>query len=187
MRIIAGEYRGRLLKTLRGRGLRPTSDRLRETLFNVLGAAVSGAVFIDCYAGSGAVGLEALSHGASEVFCIEADPAAQRLIRQNAAPLRVAEPLHLVPMQVSRGLRKLDEQGVRAQFCFFDPPYASLQEALRSVVWVTNSSLMLPHGLIILEHSRRDATPERAGSWMRARLLQQGSSALSFYRKDQED
>ena len=186
MRIIAGEYRGRLLKTPRGRGLRPTSDRLRETLFNVLGAAVSGAVFLDCYAGSGAVALEALSRGASQVFCIEAAPAAQRLIRQNADSLGVGESLRLVPMQVSRGLRKLDEQGVRAQFCFFDPPYALLPEALRSVAWLAASSLMLPHGLIIVEHSRRDATPERAASWARTRLLQQGSSVLSFYRKDQE-
>jgi 16S rRNA (guanine(966)-N(2))-methyltransferase RsmD len=186
MRIIAGQCRGRLLKTLRGRALRPTSDRLRETLFNILGAAVSGAVFIDCYAGSGAVGLEALSRGAGEVFLIEADPAAQRLIRQNADALGAGTALRLVPMQVSRGLRKLEEQGARAQFCFFDPPYALLQEALRSVVWLVTSSLMLPHGLIIVEHSRRDATPEHAGSWMRVRLLQQGSSALSFYRKGQE-
>ena len=181
MRIIAGTYRGRLLKTLRGREVRPTSDRLRETLFNILGPAVAGSVFIDCYAGSGAVGLEALSRGAAQVFWIEENAAAARMIENNLAALGGSLQARTVRTGVAAGLRRLERQGVRANFCFLDPPYAALAEAVRNLRWLGASSLMLPGGIIILEHGRKDASPERMGPWSRARLLQQGSSTLSVY------
>ena len=182
MRIIAGAYRGRLLKTLRGLEVRPTSDRLRETLFNVLGPAVAGSVFVDCYAGSGAVGLEALSRGAAQVFWIEENAAAARVIEKNLAALGGSQQARTVRTRVSAGLRRLEQQGVRAHFCFLDPPYAALQDAVRNLRWLSASALMLPEGVIILEHSRKDASPERVGAWRRTRQVQQGSSSLSFYR-----
>ena len=181
MRIIAGEFRGRQLKTLRGLAVRPTSDKLRETLFNILRADVPDSTFIDCYAGSGAVGLEAVSRGASQVFLIEKDPAAVRVMEQNIAALGVAAQACVIRADVKAGLRQLEAQGVRADICFLDPPYAALPQALRSIEWLATSSLIKPGGLIILEHARRTPTPDHAGSWMRARLLEQGSSALSFY------
>jgi 16S rRNA (guanine(966)-N(2))-methyltransferase RsmD len=186
MRIIAGAYRGRRLRTLRGREVRPTSDRLRETLFDVLGSSVAGSVFVDCYAGSGAVGLEALSRGAAQVFWIEENPPAVRAIENNLAALGGSPQARIVRARASAGLRRLEQQGVQAHFCFLDPPYAALPEAVRSLRWLAASSLMLPGGTIILEHSRKDASPEQIGGWSRTRLLQQGSSSLSFY-KLQED
>ena len=182
MRIIAGTYRGRLLKTLRGREVRPTSDRLRETLFNILGPAIVDSVFIDCYAGSGAVGLEALSRGATQVFWIEENAAAARVIENNLAALGGSLQARTVRTGVAAGLRRLARQGVRANFCFLDPPYAALAEAVRNLRWLGGSSLMLPGGIIILEHGRKDASPVQMGAWSRMRQLQQGSSALSFYR-----
>lgn len=183
MRIIAGEYRGRRLKTLPGRAVRPTSDKLRETLFNILRAEVAGAVFVDCYAGSGAVGLEALSRGAQQVFWIEQDAVAAEVIRQNLAALGAAGRATIVRAAAKAGLQRLISQGVRADLCFLDPPYAALPEALRVLEWLCEGSLMQPEGILILEHSRRNSTPEQVGPWRRTRLLAQGSSALSFYRK----
>ncbi len=195
MRIIAGEYRGRRLKTLRGRAVRPTSDMLRETLFNILRADVPGSVFIDCYAGSGAVGLEALSRGAAQVYLIERDAAAGRVIEtniaalgeQNLAALEVPSgcrgKVRMVRAEAKAGLRQLAVQGVCARLCFFDSPYALLREALRNLSWLCGSSLMHPEGTIILEHDRKDHSPEQVGGWSRKRLLLQGSSAISFYGK----
>jgi 16S rRNA (guanine(966)-N(2))-methyltransferase RsmD len=187
MRIIAGKYRGRRLKTLRGLEVRPTSDRLRETLFNIIRADVPGSVFIDCYAGSGAVGLEALSRDAAEVYLIEQSAPAVHIIEQNIAALDISSDCSgrasVLRADAKAGLRKLAGQGVRAHFCFLDPPYALLGEALKILSWVHASSLMHPGGLIILEHGSKNLPPEYVGGWSRRRLLLQGSSALSFYRK----
>jgi 16S rRNA (guanine(966)-N(2))-methyltransferase RsmD len=188
MRIIAGEYRGRRLKTLGGLAVRPTSDKLRETLFNILRNDVPDSVFIDCYAGSGAVGLEALSRGARTVYLIEKDPAAVRVIDQNIAMLGDIPAIRLVRADVTAGLKKIEASRVNANICFLDPPYSALSEVLRTIEWLAaESNLMKAGGFIILEHARRDGTPEQFGAppnaWHRARLLAQGSSALSFYRK----
>src|SRR3990170_7486062 len=96
MRIISGQYRGLILKTLKGGKLRPTSEQLRETLFDVLGPAVEGSRFLDAYAGSGAVGLEALSRGAQEVVFIEHHRPAAELIRQNLTKLTIGSGFHLL-------------------------------------------------------------------------------------------
>ncbi|HWP85589.1 MAG TPA: RsmD family RNA methyltransferase, partial [Terriglobia bacterium] len=118
MRIIAGEFRGRRLRTQPGRAVRPTSDRLRETLFSVLRNEVPGAVFVDCYAGSGAVGLEALSRGAAEVIFIERDDGAIRTIEQNLAALQplagTTGAARVVHAEAKAGLRRLAARGLRA-------------------------------------------------------------------------
>ena len=187
MRIIAGDFRGRRLKTLSGLAVRPTSDKLRETIFNILQAEVPASVFIDCYAGSGAVGLEALSRGASEVFFIEKASAAARTIQENITALG-ASPGRLIRTEVRAALRQLEAEGVRADLCFLDPPYKDLADALQAIEWIAQSSLMKADGRIILEHARRDTVTEHLGAgpagWNRTRLVEQGSSALSFYRRN---
>lgn len=183
MRIIAGVYRGRTLKTLRGLKLRPTSDRLRETLFDVLGASIEGSVFIDGYAGSGAVGLEAFSRGARQVFLIEENVAAIQFIRANLASLGVHNCVDVIRASVHKGLRVLEERGVLADFCFLDPPYAARRESGRSLLWLSRSRLMAPDGLIVLQSSRKEPPEEQVDGWSRTRLLAQGSSALGFYRR----
>jgi len=188
MRIIAGIYRGRVLKTLRGQAVRPTGERLRESLFDVLGNSIQGAVFVDCYAGSGAVGLEALSRGAGQVFLIEEDAAAQRLIERNLAALgspglESGGNAVLVCASARRGLRRMEEQGVRARFCFLDPPYENSRERERSLRWLSASQLIEPGGQIIVQHDRKDAPGASLGPWQRARVLVQGSNALSFYSR----
>jgi 16S rRNA (guanine(966)-N(2))-methyltransferase RsmD len=187
MRIIAGKYRGRRLKTQRGREVRPTSDKLRETLFNILQTEVPGSTFIDCYAGSGAVGIEALSRGAAEVWLIEESTAAARIIADNLASLKLSAGdgrATLVRAEARAGLRRLAARNVRAQVCFLDPPYATLEQASKTLSWLCNSALMDADGWVILEHGGKDKPPEQAGKWRHQRLLLQGSSAFSFYRKE---
>jgi len=181
MRIIAGVYRGRVLKTLRGQAVRPTGERLRQSLFDVLGDSIQGAVFVDCYAGSGAVGLEALSRGAGHVFLIEEDEAAQRLIERNLASFGSPANAVLVRLSVRRGLRRLVEQRVRIRFCFLDPPYAVPHEREQTLRWLSTGQLIETGGQIIVQHDRKDSPGESVGAWKRVRQLAQGSNALSFY------
>ncbi len=186
MRIIAGRHKGRRLKTLPGTAIRPTSDRLRETLFNILAPWIQDAVFIDCYAGTGAVGVEALSRGARQVYLIESDPAATSIIESNLAFLPSHETIPCWRMTGHSGLKRLAAMKIQADICYLDPPYPALTEALEDMLVLVKTDVMRPEGWIILEHAKRDATPESIGAppqqWQRTRLLTQGTSALSFYR-----
>ncbi len=128
MRVIAGKFRSRTLRSLKGQALRPTSDRLRETLFNILGSTVEGTTFLDLYAGTGAVGIEALSRGARTAIFIEKHEPAATLIRRNLDSLGIKEGAEILGMDVLRGLEQLESRNVHAQFIFLDPPYAEPRE-----------------------------------------------------------
>ena len=186
MRIIAGKYRSRLLKSLRGKALRPTSDRLRETLFDILGASVQGSVFVDVYAGTGAVGIEALSRGAAEVTFIEKHPPAATLIRRNLESLDVQSGVIILAMDALRGLDQLAHRRfgdrLQADFVFLDPPYAAEEEYARSLEYLDESRLLASTGLVIVEHRSDFELPERLMQIERVRVVEQGDAALSFYR-----
>lgn len=189
MRVVAGKYRSRVLKSLRA-SLRPTSDRLRETLFNILGATVEGSIFVDVYAGTGAVGIEALSRGAREVIFIEKHPAVVTLIRENLQSLeietgvvRLGSPrVEILAMDAVRGLEMLASRRVHAHFFFLDPPYAEKEEYERTLDFLDSSPILTPGGWVIVEHDKRRALPERLAQLERTRVLEQGDAALSFYR-----
>lgn len=183
MRVIAGRYKSRQLKTLRGAHTRPTSDRLRETLFNVLGPGVAGALVADCYAGSGAVGLEALSRGAEWVYFLENHRPATKVIRDNLARLGIESGTEVLPFDVLAGLRELERRGVRLDLVFLDPPYRAEQEYQRALDWVGQATLLAPEAWVVAEHSRRQALSERYGALARIRTLRQGDAVLSFYRQ----
>ena len=175
MRIVAGEFKGRRLKSPTWDGLRPTSDRLRETLFNILGNAVNGARVLDGYAGTGAVGIEALSRGAAEVTFVERDRRAIALIEANLAGLTAcAAPGRDVIIRT--GFGALD--GPAFDVIFLDPPYApgAAEEALDAA-----AGLLAPGGRLVVEHAARHAAPAAHGSVRRLRTVKAGDSALSFY------
>jgi 16S rRNA (guanine(966)-N(2))-methyltransferase RsmD len=184
MRVIAGIYRSRPLATLRGAKLRPTSDRLRETLFNILGSAVHGSVFVDLFAGTGAVGIEALSRGARSAYFIESHRAAVALIRKNLSSLAISEGAEVMATDARRGLRALVRSGTRADFVFLDPPYAKSDEYVEVLELLATAPLLAESGLAIAEHARRLALPERLERLTRVRLVEQGDAALSFYRQE---
>ncbi|MGD0402793.1 MAG: 16S rRNA (guanine(966)-N(2))-methyltransferase RsmD [Candidatus Acidiferrales bacterium] len=181
MRVIAGKYRTRPLKTPGFLGIRPTSDRLRETLFNILGPYVEDSLFIDLYAGTGAVGIEAISRGAREVFFIDRDPDCISLVRQNLASLDIRTGAEVISANALRGLDKLAARHLIADFIFFDPPYADAGYS-DLLEYLDASHLVAPRGIVIAEHSSKLELPERFDRLERTRLLEQGDAALSFYR-----
>ena len=184
MRVIAGQYRSRPLRSLRGMDLRPTADRLRESLFDILCAgnpeALAGSTWIDLYAGTGAVGIEALSRGAAMVYLVEVSKAAADLIGRNLQSLGITAGYRLVRAEVSKGLRQLQAEGVAVDFVFLDPPYRLREEYGRMLTSLGESSLV--RGLVIAEHEKRFDPGESFGKLQRYRKLEQGDAALSFYR-----
>ncbi|MBZ5661738.1 MAG: 16S rRNA (guanine(966)-N(2))-methyltransferase RsmD [Acidobacteriia bacterium] len=182
MRVIGGKFRSRTLRSLKGLELRPSSDRLRETLFNILGQAVQGAVFIDLYAGTGAVGIEALSRGARSACFVERHAPAVALIRRNLDSLGIGREAEILAMDVLRGLKRLEARHVHADFIFLDPPYAAAEEYENVLEFLGDSPLLAPGGRVIAEHLKKCPLPERAGELELARVVTQGDAALSFYR-----
>ncbi len=183
MRIIAGTHRGLRLRTLKSGDLRPTSDQLRETLFDVLGPEVRGAAFLDAYAGSGAVGLEALSRGAGEVVFIEHRRVAVELIRKNLDALKIHLGFRLMTCRVLTGLETLEKEGVRFDEVFLDPPYSEIREYHHVLRHLSRAQLLLPTSLVIAEHSRHCVLEDRYGTLRRTRLLRHGDTQLAFYRR----
>ena len=182
MRIIAGTYRGLHLKTLKGRNLRPTSDQLRETLFDVLGPRVAGSAFLDAYAGSGAVGLEALSRGAREVVFIEHHRAAAQLIRQNLGALKIDSGYYVMTCSVLTGFDRLEKEGSRFDFVFLDPPYQEIREYHHVLRQVARQHLLTHSSLVIAEHSRHVLLEDHYAGLKQTRLLRHGDAQLAFYR-----
>jgi 16S rRNA (guanine(966)-N(2))-methyltransferase RsmD len=175
LRVIAGRLKGRRLAAPHWEGVRPTSDRLRETLFDVLAPRVAGTRFVDGFAGTGAVGIEALSRGATAVTFVEADPRACSLIAANLAGCGVSDGYTVVARPWERSADLLARG---ADIVFLDPPYAhpDLQLVLNIATAVAS-----PGGLVVLEHDRRRLAPEPPIGWTRARQVRAGDSALSFY------
>ena len=186
MRVIAGTYRSRPLKSLKGMALRPTSDRLRETLFNVLGERVDGARFMDAFAGTGAVGIEAISRGAKEAVFLENHAPAAALIRRNLELLGVRSGARVLPIDVLRGLVRLAKEHSSTpqlfDIVFLDPPYAAAQEYQRVLDFLGSATFLADGSLVIAAHRHTFELPEIAGNLERVRVLRQGDASLSFYR-----
>ena len=184
MRVIAGQYRSRALVAPKGRDTRPTSDRLRETLFNVLASRLEGAVFIDLYAGSGAVGIEALSRGAREAMFVEQAESGLKAIRANLSALGIHGGYALETRSVMSALKRLSSSGHMADIVFLDPPYerADEYEAVLSFLGGECSALLAPGALVVAEHAKKDDLAEQYGMLVRYRVLKQGDAALSFYQ-----
>jgi 16S rRNA (guanine966-N2)-methyltransferase len=187
MRVIAGTYRSRILKSLKGLALRPTSDRLRETLFNVLAPNLAGSRFVDLFAGTGAIGIEALSRGAAEVIFIENHPPAATLIRRNLDSLGVSTGVTVLAVDALRGLAMLATRKMGAapafDYVFLDPPYAAAEDYSRVLEFLGSADLLAPGGTVVAEHRRNFDLPEEPGALRRFRVLRQGDAALSFYRR----
>ncbi len=182
MRIIAGTYRGLPLRTLRGHNLRPTSEQLRETLFDVLGPNVAGASFLDAYAGSGAVGLEALSRGVGRVVFIEQHRPAAEVIRTNLATLKITGGFQLMTCAVLTGLERLEQSDAHFDYVFLDPPYEEVREYHHVLRQLGRTTLITPDSLVIAEHSRHCRLEETYAGLRQTRLLRHGDAQLAFYR-----
>jgi 16S rRNA (guanine966-N2)-methyltransferase len=187
MRVIAGQYRHRTLRSLPGLEIRPTSDRLRETLFNVLcsgnPAALADSTWLDLYAGTGAVGIEALSRGARMVHFVESSKAAAEVIAANLKSLGITGGFQIMKLDAGKGLRQLEAAGNAVDFAFLDPPYSMQDEYAKTLAALAQSKLLTERSLVIAEHQKRFDPGEAFTELRRYRKLAQGDAALSFYRR----
>lgn len=172
MRVIAGRFRSRRLKSVPGLAVRPTSDRLRESLFSILAPRLQGKVFLDGYAGSGAVGIEALSRGAKHVIFIERSPAAVGILRGNLDSLGVEEEATLVRGNVVTLLANY-----HPDIAFIDPPYTDSKQYTAALLALSTGK----SSLVLAQHSSRLPLHEHYGRLSRTRVLKQGDNSITFY------
>jgi 16S rRNA (guanine(966)-N(2))-methyltransferase RsmD len=185
LRVIAGKYRGRKLKSPPSLQTRPTSDRLRETLFNILAPRIEAAHFLDLCAGSGAVGIEALSRGAAHVTFVDRSRKMYALIETNLKLLEVkddeAEVVSREALDFLR--RKVKSEAESFDVIFFDPPYAIDYEEVLDYLGSSAELLLSEDGLVIVEHYKKRELKEAFGGLKRYRMVKQGDSQLSFYTR----
>jgi 16S rRNA (guanine966-N2)-methyltransferase len=174
MRVIAGEFRSRRLKSLPGLNTRPTPDRMRETLFNVLAPRLADCVFMDVYAGTGAVGIEALSRGARRSIFIEKNRAAVEVIHENLLALGLESRAEVFTSKAATVLERM-----RADMVFLDPPYEMSKEYDASMTALDQSETPL----VIVQHSSHFTPQEEYGNLRRYRVIKQGDNVLSFYER----
>lgn len=171
--------------------IRPTSDRLRETLFNVLTAgnpdALTGSVWLDLFAGTGAVGIEALSRGAKQVNFVENSSAAADVIRKNLQSLGIVEGFRILQQDVEHALRRIEQDHVTANVVFIDPPYRKGDAYTKTLQALAESSLIGPDSVVVVEHEKKFDPGQDFGSLRSFRQLVQGSTELSFYRQNREE
>jgi 16S rRNA (guanine(966)-N(2))-methyltransferase RsmD len=191
MRIIAGIYRSRILTSPPGTSTRPTSDRLRETLFNILGPRIPGSRFVDLFAGTGAVGLEAISRGATHVYFAENAAPALKSLRTNLHNLKIAGGYALEDRGVMPLLQRLAKAATPIDLVFLDPPYddeAAYTQTLGFLGSKANSALLTSDALVIAEHATKSPfqLADRYATLTRTRTYKQGDTSLSFYAPQHE-
>lgn len=181
MRVIAGQLKGRRLTAPRGLAVRPAPDRLKEAVFNVLQFSIPGARVLDLCAGSGAVGIEAISRGASETVLVESDAAPAGFIQKNLQNCKIESGCELLVCDARVAIERLAARGRRFDLVFFDPPYAS--EIYEPVLQrLGQGDLLADEGQVIVMHHHRRRLPSACGRLDRFRELRQGENVLTFYR-----
>jgi 16S rRNA (guanine966-N2)-methyltransferase len=186
MRIIAGQYKGRRLKTLEGLHVRPTSDRLRETVFNILAPRIEGARFADICAGSGALGIEALSRDAREVVFIENNRRAAQIISENLQHCGIETGVRVINRDALTALKYLAGQPAKFDICYLDPPYDA--QLYSPILWVlAKQPLLAENGLVVVEHRRQAPLAESFETLRAYRTLTQGETQLTFYRHEPDE
>lgn len=185
MRIISGHLKGRILKSPKGRGIRPTSDQVKESLFNMIQAELPGCVFLDLCAGTGNVGIEALSRGAEHAVFVEKHPAHARLLQQNLNVCNLSSKSRVYCHDVNKILTVLHKARWCFDVIFLDPPYRQTNLLTDVLSRLVDFSLCSPEGLIIAEHSQTFTPSERLGAacyLIKRRRL--GNTTLSFYGQE---
>ena len=179
MRIIAGEFKGRRLAAVKGR-IRPTSDKVREAIFNILGPAVVEAKVLDLFAGTGALSLEALSRGAADAVLVEDQSAALGVLQRNLETLGLKDRVRVLALPVAGALRKLAAQREQFNLIFLDPPYGR-GLALEALKALQVSGLLQSGARIVAEHSQRETLPEQVGRLTLSQARRYGDTQVAFY------
>ncbi|MFM1650715.1 16S rRNA (guanine(966)-N(2))-methyltransferase RsmD [Brevibacillus sp. B_LB10_24] len=180
MRVIAGDYKGRPLAAVPGRGTRPTSDKVKESIFNMIGPYFDGGWALDLYAGTGGLGIEALSRGADKAVFVDADPKAVSIVKQNLAALKLEGRSEIYRIDAARALRALAKRQLVFELVFLDPPYAKQQIAQELQV-LQESGLLSSECRIVAEHDAGVILPERVGDCAVQRIASYGDTAVTIY------
>lgn len=182
MRIVAGVAKGRAITgPKKSREIRPTADRVRESIFNILGQWMDGLHVLDLYAGTGALGLEALSRGAASLVMVDQDREAQQLCRENAEALGFLPQSRVLAMPAAKGLEQLARDGRKFELVFADPPYAArvvptLLDALAA------AKVLADGGTFVVEHDKREEAPDEHAGFQRVDQRRFGDTLVSFYK-----
>lgn len=179
MRIIAGVFKGRRLASVKG-AMRPTSDKVREAVFNILGPAVVEARVLDLFAGTGALGLEALSRGARAAVFVEDQAASLAVLRRNVETLELTDRVQVLPLPVKLGLKKLAARRAEFELAFLDPPYGG-GLAAATLKDLAAAGILVPAARVVAEHSRREALPEALDALKLTELRRYGDTRVAFY------
>jgi len=179
VRVIAGALKGRRLAPVKGR-IRPTAAKVREAVFNILGLAVDGVRALDLFAGTGALGIEALSRGAAEAVFVEDHPEALKVLRRNLEALDLLGRTTVWPLPVAMALKKVAGRGERFGLAFLDPPYGG-GAAAAALSALASLNLLLPGARVVVEHSRRESLPEACGPLERLEVRRYGDTQVAFY------
>jgi 16S rRNA (guanine966-N2)-methyltransferase len=179
MRIIAGAFKGRRLAPVKGR-IRPTAAKVREAVFSILGPGVNGVIVLDLFAGTGALGIEALSRGAAVAVFVEDHPEALKVLRRNLEDLGLADRTTVWPLPVAAALKKLAGRGERFGLAFLDPPYGG-GEAVMGLGALAALDLLGPGARVVVEHSRRESLPEACGPLTRLEVRRYGDTQVAIY------
>lgn len=180
MRVIAGEYRGRRLERIEGSDIRPTSDKVKESLFNILGNAVIDSTFLDLFSGTGGVGIEALSRGAKHVVFIDSSIKSIKVLKENLKRLRIEDNYEAFHTDYSTAINKLHKYNKHFDIIFIDPPY-SVGIAEAALKELDHNPIVAHSGVVIVEHDSKDRMPEFVGKLYMYRSRQYGNTTLSFY------
>lgn len=180
MRVIAGEFRGRRLDPIEGTDIRPTSDKVKESFFNILGDAVIDSVFLDLFGGTGGVGIEALSRGAKHVVFVDTNIKSIKVLKGNLDHLNIKDNVEVFNTDYKTAISKLYKYNKQFDIIFIDPPY-SVGMAQNALEEIDKNSILSQSGLIIVEHDSKDDMSQRVGKLYLYRIKQYGNTSLSFY------
>lgn len=183
LRIIAGRSKGRILESIKGRNTRPTSDKVKEAIFNIIQIRIPNSLVLDLFAGTGNLGLEALSRGASKAIFIDRDINAVKTIRKNCYNLGYQEQVEIYRNDAARGLTELSKRDILFDIVFMDPPYAKgYEESLLQLIYEAN--ILHNDSIVIVEHDSKTILPDRTAGLCRYDFRKYGGTGVSFYRKE---
>ncbi len=183
MRVIGGALRGKKLKSFRGRRIRPTSDRVKEALFNIIGIRpLEGAAVLDLYAGTGNLGIEALSRGAAKACFVERDRESLKLLRENLYSCMLCDRARIIPMDAGKAIGILEEEGESFDVIFLDPPYGRGLAA--KTLEILGGSAVAARAIIVAEHAYSDRLKDRYGDLVMTDSRRYGDTSLSFFERE---
>jgi 16S rRNA (guanine966-N2)-methyltransferase len=183
MRVVAGEYRGRKLKSLSGDNTRPTTDKVKESIFNMIGPYLEGGQVLDLFAGSGGLAIEAVSRGAEHAICVDRSYPAIKIIRENIAITKQPEKFTVLKMDAKQALKEFAANQQQFDYLFLDPPYAK-QELVLQLEQMLGDGILAPQSVVVCETAKEVDLPETVGTLVQSRRQIYGITAVTIYRNE---